>query len=478
MNSRANPHMMSMTKRELILAFDPQIAARRFGYGLSPVKPAPTSVDQMLDGIAGPDLAAQAFPLPPFRHMQDAMVLRRRFVRFARLGKGTEEGQKAQRRAQEIKEQVERDQDQWFAATMLRRIKGDAGFLERLVAFWADHFTAFGGGGVLPKGAALYVEAAVRPNVSGRFADLLIACITHPLMIHYLDQFASAGPMSRAATLGLGRRGLNENLAREVLELHTLGVDGPYSQTDVRELARVFAGLGLTRDFGFKFRPAMAEPGEKQVLGVTYRDPPGPQAVQRVLQDIARHPATARHIARKLAVHFLTDDPPLAVITAIESAYRESDGALMACYEALLRHPAAWEARATNIRPPVEFMSTALRALDPPGSALTSLSRRQMRNLFYRPLKVMGQPWLHPAGPDGFAEEDAVWITPQGMAARLEWAMTAPAHLLKDLPDPGSFAETALGSPVPERVAFAARAAETRSDAVGLILTAPAFQRR
>ena len=459
------------------MTFDPQHAERRFGYGLSPTVPPPQGVAEMLDALAGPDFAAARYPVPSYRYMQEAIVHRRRFLALARAGGETEAGRKAQAWAKEVKEQVERDRDRWFAATMLRRIKLRDGFRERLAAFWADHFTAFGGGGVLPMGAALYVEDAVRPHLAGRFEDLLIACVTHPLMLHYLDQFASAGPNSRAAG-GDRPRGLNENLAREVLELHTLGVAGPYGQEDVRALALLFTGMGLSSDYGFQFRPRMAEPGVKTVLGVTYAGEPGLQAVHRVLRDLARHPATARHLAEKLAVHFVSDTPPPVLVAALEDAWLRTGGDLMAVYAALLTHPAAWETEMRNIRPPVEFVSAALRALDPPETALTGLAREEMRDLFFRPLRVMGEPWLHPSGPDGFAEADDVWITPQAIAARLEWAMAVPARLMPDLPDPHQFASAALGRAVPPRVAFAAGAAETRADAIGLILSAPAFQRR
>lgn len=461
------------------MTFTPEIAERRFGYGMSPKVAAPQSAADLLGELAGPDRAQAAYPLPPFRHVQDAIVLRRRFNSYARKRPDTAEGKAALEKSQEILRGIRRDNNKWFTQIMLRRITANQGFRERLVAFWADHFTAVGKNALLRPAVPLYVEEAVRPHVAGRFGDMLIACVTHPMMLHYLDQNTSAGPNSRIARRRPERRlGLNENLAREVLELHTLGVNAPYTQADVQELAKLLTGLSATRDYGFKFRPSLAEPGAETVLGRQYEAKGGLQTIRAVLQDIAVHPATARHIARKLVVHFIADTPPPSIVAAVEAAYRDSGGMLLPCYEALLAHPEAWQGPATNMRPPEEFVSAALRALAPPEEYLSGLKENELRQLFLRPLQLMGQPWMTPGGPDGFAEEDKAWVTPQGIAARLEWAMNTPVRLMADLPDPRIFVHHALGDDVPGAVSFAANAAESRDVAIGLILASPAFQRR
>jgi len=176
---------------------------------------------------------------------------------------------------------------------MLRRINTRTAFRERLVAFWADHFTAVGKGGLLRAAAPLYVEEALRSHIAGKFTDLLIFAVTHPLMLHYLDQNTSAGPNSPLAQRRNGPIGLNENLARGVLELHTLGVEGPYDQRDVHELAKLLTGLAATRNYSFKFRQNMTEPGPKTVLGRTYGTEEGMRAIRKVLNDLALHPALA-----------------------------------------------------------------------------------------------------------------------------------------------------------------------------------------
>lgn len=458
------------------MRFSPHTAARRFGYGLSPAVAAPVSAEQMLAALGGPDVAAAQYPMPKFRVLQDALVLQGRFRRFARDNPTTDKGKEAREKSQKILREMRGNATSWFVQQQQRRIHTDDAFRERLVAFWADHFTALGKGGLLRVAAPLYVEDAIRPKVTGRFADLLMASVTHPLMLHYLDQTSSVGPNSRVAQRRRERSlGLNENLAREVLELHTLGVGGPYTQSDVHELAKLLTGMAVSRDYTFKFRPAFVEPGQETVLGQTYAEKGGMVPIRAALDDLARHPATARHIARKLVVHFVADAAPPAIVAAVEAAYLRTDGNLMACYEALLSHSETWGTPATNICPPDAFLSAVLRALAPP---LSALKPRQVRRLFLQPLRLMGQPWMQPGGPDGFAEEDTAWVTPQGISARLEWAMDAPARMMDTLPDPRDFVTTALGKDVPPAVVFAASAAEDRQAAIGLILASPAFQRR
>jgi uncharacterized protein (DUF1800 family) len=273
-------------------------------------------------------------------------------------------------------------------------------------------------------------------------------------------------------------RGLNENLARELLELHTLGAGGPFTQQDVRQLAELLTGLSRTRDYSFVFRRHIAEPGPETVLGKTYGKGASPQYVRAVLQDLSVHPATAAHLARKLAVHFVSDDPPPDLVRALEEAYRDSGGELMRVYEVLLSHPESWREARRNMRPPEEYISAALRGLGLGRDALAGLDQRDRRRNFIGPLRVMGQPWQGPTGPDGWAEEDAAWITPQGIATRLDWAMRAPGRLMDDLPDPAAFLETALGDAADERLRIAVGAAENRAVGIGLVLSAPAFQRR
>jgi uncharacterized protein (DUF1800 family) len=365
-----------------------------------------------------------------------------------------------------------------MAAHILRRVYSPTPFRERIEAFWADHFTATGKQGIIRRGTSPYVESAIRPRLSGRFEDLLIASVTHPLMVHYLDQERSAGPNSVAVKRGSKAHGLNENLAREILELHTLGVDGPYTQTDVRELAELLTGLTLNVKNGLHFRKDLAEPGTETVLGKTYGgDNPHIRDIHSVLTDLARHPATARHIAGKLAVHFVSDSPSPDLIDAVTTAWRDSGGDLAVVYDALLAHPMAWDDSKPNIKQPFDFITSALRALAIAPEALLGLDERAYRLRIHEPLRLMGHVWQKPDGPDGLEEADSAWITPQSLAARLQWAVAVPQLLSPVLPDPRAFVDTALGARAPEAVRFAASAAESRADGIGIVLASPAFQR-
>ncbi|KZY41148.1 hypothetical protein A3731_12320 [Roseovarius sp. HI0049] len=460
------------------MSFDPERAAIRFGCGLSPRIAPPDSAEAMLAQLVGRDRAAEAFPVPGFQ----AAVAHYVAIRAARkaLKAARTEAEQAERleTRKKVTRDMSRDGSRWFASMMLRRALTEDGFRERLVAFWSDHFTAFERGGPLRFSHVSYTEEAIRPHVAGRFADLLRASATHPVMLRYLDQARSAGPNSRAAQKNEKIGGLNENLAREMLELHTLGVDGPYTQADVRQLAELLTGLSYRMKTGFQFRPGLAEPGAETVLSVDYG---GKKArledIYAAFDDLARHPATARHIARKLAVHFISDRPDAGLVDAMAARFAETDGDLMQVYAAMLDHPAAWADQPGNIKQPVDFVGSGLRALDIVPRAMPSEKYGQMRRMFFTPLQLMGQDWGRPAGPDGWTEHDAEWITPQRLSARLIWAMTVPYELRRALPDPREFVETALGRRVPEEVRFAARAAETRAEGIGLVLASPAFQR-
>lgn len=461
------------------MSFTPQRAEIRFGCGLSPQIAPPQSLDVLLAGLDGPDAMAERFPVLSYdaywqRRAQWLELRRkRRKASGARAAALADQTRAANRRFfQDLLQGVGQNVQRWS--------RTGTGFRERLALFWADHFTVVGKSGPQRSAVASYVDAAIRPNMSGRFADLLIAAVTHPMMLAYLDQQASVGPGSVFALRKGDTRGLNENLAREVMELHTLGVGGPYSQQDVRQLAELFTGLGIDKSGGRTFRPGRAEPGAEVVLGRSYGgDRAGLEAVYRVLYDLALHPATADHIARKLAVHFVSDSPDQGLVGHMSARFLATDGDLRAVYAAMLEHPAAWSDEAPgNVKPPFDFVASACRALAVPEARLRDAEPGQVNRLIYQPVRAMGQFWQRPAGPDGWPEADEAWVTPQGLSARLRWAMAVPRRLLTDLPDPRGFVDDALGHAAPEPVRFAARAAETRAEAVGLILSAPAFQRR
>lgn len=458
------------------MTYSSELAEIRFGCGLSPILAPATSVDSMLDGLLAADDMATQFPMGSSTQLWAQLIKAKQLRRKSRKSSdkdGFLKQYKAVRRDNIIEGRL------WYARSLLRWSYTRHGLRERLAAFWADHFTAVGKNAVLRNASVPYVEEAIRPNMTGRFSDLLIATATHPLMLQYLDQAVSVGPTSQAATKSKRLKGLNENLAREVMELHTLGVGGPYTQEDVRQLAELFTGLSFDRKTGFEFRESFAEPGAETVLGHSYGDQDAAlEPILQALRDLAEHPATARHIAQKLAVHFVSDAPDPALVDHVAARFIDTGGDLMAVYAALLEHPASWHSDLSNVKPPADFIGSAARALTPDPDRLQALSSAAIRRNFLHPLTLMGQTWNRPGGPDGWPEEDTSWITPHGVSIRLRWALTGPRVLRPDLPDPRQFVTQALGSYASQEVVFAANAAESRSDAIGLVLAAPAFQRR
>ncbi|RBI75750.1 DUF1800 domain-containing protein [Roseovarius sp. TE539] len=460
------------------MRFDREKADIRFGCGLSPRIAPPRDIQQMIDQLKGPDEASDVFPIPKTETILE-LARASRAARQQRRKATTEKSRENARDARRsVRRRVQRLALDSLANGFLRRALTVDGLRERLCAFWGDHFTASGKGVLWRHARPAYVETAIRPHVTGNFADMLRAVAMQPLMLHYLDQHLSVGPTSRVAQVNRTLDGLNENLAREMLELHTLGVDGPYDQSDVRQLARLLTGLSYNLKQGFIYRSSFAEPGPETILGVTYGQGKGRlEDIHAALDDIATHPSTAAHVARKLAVHFVSDEPAEALVAHIAARFRDTDGDMAAVTEALLEHPAAWQPAAENVKRPVDFIGSALRALDIVPRHIPKNDPRKMLDLLIMPLALMGQDWTGPSSPEGWPEANEEWITPQRLAARLQWAMSAPFALRRVLPNPEDFALGALGHAPPQDVIRAARAAETRAEGVGIVLASPAFQR-
>lgn len=448
------------------------IAAFRFGHGLPLPDGAPTTPEAMLATLAGPDHAATRFPapgmaevLPAFQRMREtnAALLKSPDDRTLR---------KADRRARRASSLLAL---QGAKAALARATASPDGLRERLAGFWGDHFTVVSRAPVLKPFPTAMMEDAIRPNLTGSFANLLIAVTLHPGMLTYLDQVNSIGPTSRRGSRR--KRGLNENLARELLELHTLGVGGSYSQVDVRQMAELLTGLTFVPKEGFAFDAARAEPGPETVLGVTY-DGNGTEPVLRALTDLARHPETVRHLSRKLAVHFVSDTPDPGLVAALEARWRDTDGNLLAVTEALLTHPAAWVPSPEKARQPFDFVAASFRALGFSGDRIMEATPEAFTRLALTPMADMGQPFQTAPGPDGWPEEAEAWITPQRLAARISWAMEVPGLLVSPIPEPAAFASRALGSRASERLLWAAARAESLREGVGLVLSSPEFNRR
>lgn len=443
----------------------PELAAIRLGFGLSPLSSPPADPAALVEAIrtAGPDGDA-------FSVARDHLPHRARFADLNR--------QKAPKpQIQALRDHV-RDIGRRAPRIRMARAVGDAGgFGERLVQFWADHFTVTNGSVFDVVTAAAFVDEAIRPHIGGRFADLMFAAETHPRMITYLDQAVSVGPNSRAGKAG---RGVNENLAREMIELHSLGAGSGYGQRDVRQLALLLTGLTFrpNRDAASFFNRNWAEPGPFEVLGKTYTRGKGRGVVRGVIEDLAAHDATARHISRKLAVHFVSDDPPDGLVRRLTQAFRGSGGDLPTLYLALAEAPELRDCFRHKVRQPFDFIVAALRGCGFAHADIMALEDRAFIRLLLNGMFVMGQRWGAPRGPDGWPEDADAWATAQGLAGRIDWAMRMLPKLLPDQPDPRAFMRAALGDSASEALRWAVPKAESPAEGMAVILASPDFNRR
>lgn len=354
------------------------------------------------------------------------------------------------------------------------------GFAERWVRFWWNHFAIGISKAVVAPVAGSFEREAVRAHAFGRFEDLLTAVERHPAMLLYLDQAQSVGPDS---PLGQRRRraGLNENLAREVLELHTVGADAGYTQADVTEFARALTGWSIRQPdrpsrlyagavdgpHGFAWVPMIHQPGTRQVMGRNYPQGGADQALA-ILSDLAAQPATGRRVARLLATHFHSDTPPARLVERLETAWVRDGRRLDSLALALIDAPEMWDAEPRKLKRPDEFVVSSYRALD--------LSPRRIEQL-QPALVALGQsPWAPPS-PEGWPDEAAAWAAPDAVIKRLTWAQRFSEVAVRDQ-SPVLLAEGALGPRLSDRTRSAVRRAEDRAEAVAILLMSPEFQRR
>jgi uncharacterized protein (DUF1800 family) len=359
-------------------------------------------------------------------------------------------------------------------------------FAERLVHFWTNHFAISADKGAIFGLAGTVENEAIRPHVNGRFVDLLTAVEQHPAMIAFLDNQYSVGADSMAAQSATRRMsfatplkrqfGINENLAREILELHTLGVNGGYTQRDVTSFAQIITGWSIGGGKGrlaggetgrFFFRDNLHEPGTKAFLGKRY--PEGGQAQgEAVLKDLARHPATARFIATKLARHFVADDPPPATVERIAHAFLKSDGDLPQVYAALIDSPEAWDANSRKFKTPEDFVFSTLRALN--------VSPNRPDEVI-RSFDFLGQRQYTPGSPAGWPDTANGWDGSDALMHRVLWASRVAERYDQGV-NPLDVAASALGGYAREETLTALRRAASGTQGLALLLMSPEFQRR
>jgi uncharacterized protein (DUF1800 family) len=346
------------------------------------------------------------------------------------------------------------------------------GFGERLAMFWSNHFSVAVGKGLEVRAiAGAFEREAIRPHVFGRFEDMLLAVETHPAMLVFLDNQQSVGPDSKAG--GHGKRGLNENLAREIMELHTLGVDGGYTQRDVTSFASIITGWTVARPNNrlgqpgtFAFNEDAHEPGAHAVLGVTYQNN-GIAQGRAVLRDLARHPATAHRIALKLARYFVADAPPPSLVARLTATFTRTRGDLSQVYQELIASDEAWNPQLVKIRSPLEYLVAMLRAS----------GERPKPQQIVGALAAMGQPLWNPSGPNGFSDTVDAWASSEGLSTRIDVANMI-ANTTQGRADPRRFAADTLGALLSRDTEHAIARAETKDQAVSIAFLSPEFQRR
>ena len=473
---------------EVWMSLDGALAANRFGLGAKPGEIDQASRDPkawLRSQLGGGEDSTRFANLSPSKELLAELVKR-------------DEARKAQDK-DAVKQLMMLGRQTYLremAARFLAGFETEAPLRERLVRFWSNHFAV----STQKPQCALFVGAfereAIRPNVTGRFADMVLAAERHPAMQLYLDNAQSIGPDSLAGQRV--RKGRNENLGREILELHTLGVDGGYTQDDVIALANILTGWSIDRrpglagpagpagpaarminaamggeaENGFRFFPPRHEPGEKILLGRRY--PEGYRGGVQALTDLAHHPATARHIATKLATHFIADSPPEASIKRIETAFLDSGGELMKVYEIIIDDPAAWRPEPAKFRSPVEYVTAAMRIAG--AEKLAALDEKTV-GPFMQSARAMGEMPFAAPSPQGWPDTSDSWTGSDAVLQRVEWA-NAAAQRLGATSDPVALADSALGPLLnPETRIQIARAASP-AQGLALLFASPEFQRR
>jgi uncharacterized protein (DUF1800 family) len=468
---RKGERRLSLPSKDMMAA----IAVTRFGLGARPgeieaakADPKGWLVDQIRrDGADIPQDGAETAP-QRFQQMRQMQEMRR-IERDKRDGAGqvvaSPELMEAQRA---LRDKVGGD----FLARARQGADTTAGFRERWALFWANHFTVSTTSELTSVLIGPFEREAIRPYVFNSFENLLVASSTHPAMLAYLDQAQSIGPSSPAAGRRGGKAGLNENLAREIMELHTVGVDAGYTQGDVTEFARALTGFSIGRDKEdrageFVFRVNAHEPGARTIMGRHY----GPGDIKQgmaVLKDLAADKRTARHCCAKIARHFVSDTPPPALTGRLERRWMDTGGDLAQVAKALVESPEAWNPTPAKFKTPYEYTLSTWRLIGAEPSAIERIGPI---------LTGLGQKPFSPASPKGWAEDAQTWASPDGLVKRMQWAQGFAA-VVADRTDPNALALEALGARLTPPVAKAVSRAETRKEAFALLVMSPEFQRR
>jgi uncharacterized protein (DUF1800 family) len=469
--------------------FGPAIAANRFGLGARPGELASIGADPrgwLTAQLAGgaPQIATTGLR-PSWEVLAEAIELRRDQREMRRAAKkgdaSSQDTQAAVKQLMKVGQLYRPVYVDEVRARLAHAVDTDRPFVERLTQFWTNHFAVSVDKLAVLGLAGSFEREAIRPHVLGNFSDMLLAVEQHPAMLLYLDNHLSIGPNSRAARL-LARRntqrqvGINENLAREILELHTLGVNGGYTQKDVTTFAEVITGWSIAGQNGalrrgepgkFVFRPEVHEPGGKRVLGKKYSQDDVTQGVA-VLRDLAAKPATGKFIATKLTRHFIADDPPTEAVERVAKAFMRSEGDLPTVYRALVDSPEAWREPLTKYKTPNDYIVSTFRGL-----ALPVQGKQSGLAAF----ELLGQRTYSPGSPAGWPDRSADWDGASALMKRIEWA-DAVGQRVGARSNAADLAPQLLGETLDADTRTAIARAASGAQALTLLLTAPEFLRR
>lgn len=475
------------------------IALNRFGLGARPSQSAPTDAKAWLrTQLARFEPRPQALVSVPPRdrvvaqladymseQRMEARAKRQAAMQPAAMPAGASQDGLPDSARKFFRQSIRQDYLVMNGARMSAALTSETPFVERLVHFWANHFAISADKLPVVGLAGLLEFEAIRPHVLGKFSDMLLAVEQHPAMLIYLDQAQSIGPNSGAGQLatmrGQQKRGLNENLAREIMELHTLGVRTGYSQADVTEFARALTGwtvgglaqgparrlLGETAPGEFQFAEILHEPGERVIIGRRYAQDGEAQA-RAVLLNLAANPATAEHLATKLTRHFAGDDPPPAMVERLTQAYLRSSGDLPTVYRAIIDSPEAWATRPLKFKTPWEWSVSALRAV-----GQQQAEPQMAANL----LNQLGQPTWRPGSPAGYDDIAASWAAPEALMLRVEVAQRIAERAASSI-DARKLAETLFPGSLSDATRTAIARAESPAEGLALLLVSPEFVRR
>lgn len=449
------------------------VALNRFGLGARPDEPLPAQPRAWLLG----QFERYAAAPPAWAAEPASATLVTSYLDYQRALRQADAGNELA-----IRQKLAADSRERYRSAVTARaasaLDTPAPLAERLVHFWANHFAVSIDKNPLASLAGSFEAEAIRPHVFGRFEDMLLAVQRHPAMLLYLDQARSIGPGSPAGLRSRpGRqRGLNENLAREILELHTLGVRSGYGQDDVVELARGLTGWSIGgmpglppggTPGGFAFHAALHEPGPRQLLGRRY-DQSGEAQAQAMLRDLASQAATARHIATKLARHFAGDSPPPALTERLSQAFTQSGGHLPTVYRTLIEAPEIWGLAQPKFKTPWEWTLSSLRGLGLRESGAVPIA----------PMLVqLGQPVWRPGSPAGFDDVAESWMAPDALMRRVELAQRL-ADRAASTADARSLGPRLLPGGLSNATATVLARAESPATALALLLASPEFLRR